>query len=210
VDPLLIEVPTRIETERLVLRCPQPGDGAAVNAAVCASIEVLGRWMPWAREAPTPEESEIYCRRQQAKFLLREDLVMLIFEKGSETAAGPVLGATGLHRIDWAARGFEIGYWRRTGLEGLGVVTEAVRALTRLAFDGLGARRVEIRMDERNERSWKLAERAGFTFEARLRSNAVDPAGEPRDTRIYSRVRGAEETTAPADAPKSDQAVGGR
>ena len=32
-DPLLIEVPERIETERLILRCPRPGDGPTVNEA---------------------------------------------------------------------------------------------------------------------------------------------------------------------------------
>ena len=66
-------------------------------------------------------------------------------------------------------------------------------ALARLAFDVLDARRLEIRMDDRNERSWKLAERAGFTLEALLRFDSVTPAGEPRSTRIYARVRGAEE-----------------
>ena len=30
-DPVLIEVPERIETERLILRCPRPGDGPTVN-----------------------------------------------------------------------------------------------------------------------------------------------------------------------------------
>ena len=199
-DPLLIDVPTRIETERLVLRCPRPGDGPALNLAVCTSVDALRAWMPWAQQAPTLEESEAYCRRQQARFLLREDLVMLIFEKGSEGPEDPLLGACGLHRIDWAARCFEVGYWRRLGLDGLGVVTESVRALTRLAFDRLGARRVEIRMDDRNERSWKVAERAGFTLEAVLRCNAVTPGGEVRDTRVYARVRGAEEPAAPASA----------
>ena len=32
-DPVLIEVPERIETERLILRCPRPGDGPTVNEA---------------------------------------------------------------------------------------------------------------------------------------------------------------------------------
>ena len=68
-----------------------------------------------------------------------------------------------------------------------------MRALARMAFDALDARRVEIRMDDRNERSSKLAERAGFTLEALLRFDSVTPAGEPRSTRIYARVRGAEE-----------------
>ncbi|HEX7435941.1 MAG TPA: GNAT family protein [Caldimonas sp.] len=199
-DPLLIDFPERIETERLVLRCPRPGDGPALSAAVCASLDALRPWILWAKDAPSAEESEADCRRMQAKFLLREDLVMLIFEKGSEGPEGPVLGAAGLHRIDWAARCFEIGYWRRIGLDGLGIASEAVTALARLAFDRLQARRVEIRMDDDNERSWKLAERTGFTFEALLRLNAITPLGEPRSTRVYARVRGVEEPE--SDAPE--------
>ncbi|MEP7058443.1 MAG: GNAT family N-acetyltransferase [Caldimonas sp.] len=192
-DPLLIDVPERIVTERLVLRCPRSGDGPAVDAAVRASLDDLRPWMPWAKEAPTAEESEAYCRRMHAKFVLREDLVLLIFEQGSEGPDGPVLGATGLHRIDWAARSFEIGYWRRSGLGGFGIVSEAVRAVARMAFDRLGARRVEIRMNDDNERSRRLAERTGFTFEALLRSNATTPLGEPCSTRVYARIRSIEE-----------------
>ena len=172
-DPLLIAVPERIETARLVLRCPRPDDGAALNAAVSATLDHLRPWMPWAQQLPSVEESESYCRRQQAKFLLREDLVMFIYEIGSEGPEGPILGATGLHHIDWAARSFEIGYWRRIGLDGLGIATEAVAGLVRMAFDRLGARRLEIRMDDDNEPSRRLAERLGFTFEGVFGSDSL-------------------------------------
>ena len=192
-DPLLIDVPERLETERLVLRCPRPGDGPAVNVAVCESLEGLRPWMPWAKAAPSIDDSEAYCRRMHAKFLLREDLVLLIFERGSDGAAGPVLGAVGLHRIDWVARCFEIGYWRRKGLGGLGIVSEAVRGLARMAWDRLDARRLEIRMDEDNVPSRNVAERAGFTFEGLLRLNALAPDGSARSTRVYARVRGQDE-----------------
>ena len=193
-DPLLLDVPERLETERLVLRCPRPGDGPAVNVAVCESLEGLRPWMPWAKAAPSIDDSEAYCRRMHAKFLLREDLVLLIFERGSEGAAGPVLGAVGLHRIDWVARCFEIGYWRRKGLGGLGIVSEAVQGLARMAWDRLDARRLEIRMDEDNVPSRNVAERAGFTFEGLLRLNALAPDGSARSTRVYARVRGQEES----------------
>ena len=156
--------------------------------------------MPWAKAAPSVDDSEAYCRRMHAKFLLREDLVMLIFERGSDGADGPVLGAVGLHRIDWGARCFEIGYWRRKGLGGLGIVSEAVRGLARMAWDRLDARRLEIRMDDDNAPSRKVAERAGFTFEGLLRLNALAPDGSPRSTRVYARVRGQEE-------PDSDTAA---
>jgi RimJ/RimL family protein N-acetyltransferase len=191
-DPVLIDVPERLETERLTLRCPRAGDGPALNAAVCASIEVLRPWVPWAREAPSADASEAYCRRMQAKFILREDLVLLIFEQGSDGAQGPVLGALGLDRIDWTLRTFELGYWRRAGLDGLGVVTESVVALSRMVFDRLLARRIEIRTDDANERSWRVAERAGYTFEALLRLNTINPDGVACSTRVYSRVRGFE------------------
>lgn len=197
VDPILLEVPERIETERLVLRMPRRGDGATVNAAVQDSIVGLAPWMPWASTVPSLDESELHCRRQQAKYLLREDLALLMFERQADGSEGALVGGTGLHRIDWTLRKFEIGYWRRAGCEGRGYVTEAVTALSRMAFDSLGARRVEIRMDDANERSWRVAERAGFTLEALLRFDSATPLGEPRSTRIYARVRGAEEPAGP-------------
>ena len=193
IEPLLIDVPERIDTARLILRCPRRGDGAVVNPAVVASHAELDPWLPWATTLPSLAESEAHCRRQHARFILREDLVMLIFARDASGTEGELLGGTGLHRIDWALRRFEIGYWRKSGCEGRGVITEAVTAIARMAFDVLGARRVEIRMDDNNERSWKVAERAGFTLEALLRFDSATPGGEPRSTRVYARVRGAEE-----------------
>jgi RimJ/RimL family protein N-acetyltransferase len=200
-DPLLIDVPERLETERLVLRCPRPGDGPAVNRAVSDSLEGLRPWMPWAKSAPSVDDSEVYCRRMHAKFLLREDLALLIFERGSDSVGEPVLGVVGLHRIDWSTRCFEIGYWRRAGLGGLGIVSEAVQAIARMAWNRLDARRLEIRMDDDNMPSRRVAERAGFTFEGLLRQNALAFDGSPRSTRIYARVRGVEE----ADSGSGDR-----
>lgn len=197
-DPLLIDVPERIETERLILRCPQPGDGAAVNAAVCESLDALRPFMPWAQAAPSLDESELVCRRAQARFRLREDLVLSMFERAADGSEGRYIGGSGLHRILWDVRRFEIGYWCRSSCTGQGFATEAVRSLNRFAFDQLGARRVEVRMDGNNERSRRVAERAGFTFEGVLRSDSLTPQGDVRDTRVYARVLGIEEALAGA------------
>jgi RimJ/RimL family protein N-acetyltransferase len=199
-DPLLIDVPESITTPRLLLRCPRRGDGPALLAAQSETLAELQPWMPWAQEPPTAEYCEAYCRRMHARFILREDLVWLVFERDAGGEAGGMLASVGLHRMDWSVPRFEIGYWRRTGSGGRGLVAEAVQALTRLCFDQLGAQRVEIRMDADNAASERVALRAGYTFEALLRDDSRTPQGVPRGTRVYARVRGVEEAKPSAES----------
>jgi len=116
--------------------------------------------------------------------LTREDLWLLLFLKGTHT----LVGGSGLHRIDWDVPRFEIGYFVRQRFAGQGYITEAVRGIAHFAFETLGARRVEIHCDERNERSRRVAERAGFELEATLRNHSVAPDGRLRDTLIYVRL----------------------
>jgi RimJ/RimL family protein N-acetyltransferase len=187
-DPVLIQVPERLDTERLVILAPRPGLGQALNAAIRESLEELKPWMPWAQSAPSVEESETVLRHQAAKFLLRSDLVYQFYARTPDGAAGRLLGGSGLHRLDWAVRRFEIGYWVRTSARGKGYVSEVVRALAAMAFEQLRARRVEIRMDALNARSRAVAERCGFELEGVLRSDALNPSGEPRDTCVYARI----------------------
>ncbi len=39
--PILQEFPDRFESERLLIRAPQPGDGAEVHAAISESLDEL-------------------------------------------------------------------------------------------------------------------------------------------------------------------------
>ena len=183
---ILIDVPDEIHTERLILRPPRPGQGRIVNAASLESIEGLAAWMPWAKETPSVERSEEYCRRAAADYLTRTSLGLLLWHK----ADGELVGGIGFHHIDWAVPKFEIGYWIRKRYEGQGYCTEAVNAITRMAFETLKASRVEIRCDDRNPRSGRVAERCGYRLEGVLRQNARNNAGELCDTRVYARTSG--------------------
>lgn len=191
-DPLSLALPAQLLTPRLVLRGVTVDDAPAADEAVAESLDRLQPWMPWAQTLPDPAQSEREFRRMQAAYLRREDLVMFMFERGAGDRPGRLVGGCGLHRIQWELRCFEIGYWRRSSA-GPGLIDEAVQALTRLAFDTLRAQRVEIRMDANNAASRRVAERNGYTFEGTLRADSRTPAGEPRDTRLYARVRGIEE-----------------
>jgi RimJ/RimL family protein N-acetyltransferase len=182
-NPLLLDFPDQFETERLIIRAPRAGDGPAANAAIHESARELQAWMPWAQTLPTVEETEAHLRGAAARFLTREDLPLVLWRKSD----GVFVGGSGLHRIDWSVPSMEIGYWVRTSLSGQGYVTEAVIGITRFAFEHLGAQRIEIRCDARNTRSAAVAERAGYTLEARLHHQARDVDGGLRDTLVYTR-----------------------
>lgn len=153
------------ETDRLVIRAPRPGDGAELCAAINESIDELRPWLPWAQVAPTPEDSEADVREALARFVLRDDLRLQVYVR---SAPGTLVGSSDLHRIDWEAGRFEIGYWVRSRFAGQGYATEAVRGLSRYAFRELGANRPGIWCDSRNVRSAQVARRVGFVHEGTL------------------------------------------
>ncbi len=140
--------------------------------------------MPWVNPIPTVEQSEERQRVARAHFLERTDLPLNLYLKGTDT----FVGGSGLHRMDWDVPRFEIGYWRRAQFQGQGYITEAVRGITRFAFETLGANRLEIRCDVRNKKSQDVAGRCGYTLEAVLRNNGRRVDGTLRDTRVYSMI----------------------
>ncbi len=184
---LLIDVPEVIETPRLILRCPRPGDGAEINRAVIESLPELRPWMKWADHAPTPEENEGYMREALARFIQRQSLQYLMFLKDTPTT---LVGSTGFHSIDWQVPLLEIGYWMRTSFAGQGYMTEAVVGQCQMAFDKLNAQRLQIICDRANTRSAAVARRAGFELEGIMRHSARRPlTGELNDDLLFSRIR---------------------
>jgi RimJ/RimL family protein N-acetyltransferase len=187
-NPILLEIPESFETDRLLIRAPLFGDGALVNEAIRESIDELRPWMPWAQQIPTVEETEMNIRRARLQFLERTDMRLHLFLKKTEQ----FIGSSGLHRINWQARKFEIGYWIRTPFSGHGYITEAVQGITNFAINMLKANRIEIRCDTRNIRSARVAERLGYTLEGVLRNNTCDVDGSLRSTKVFSKVIGIE------------------
>ncbi len=174
--------PPRIETERLVLRVPSVFDAPAANAAQRESFAELQRWMKWASSPIALEETITHARMASEVFESGEDFALWAFLKSTDE----FVLACGLHHCDWEVPKFEIGYWCRVSYQGHGYVTEAVRALTGVGFEQLSANRIEIKCDERNSRSRRVAERAGYRLEARLRNDSRAPDGVLRNTLIYA------------------------
>lgn len=185
--PILLDLPDTLLTPRLLLRAPRPGDGAALHEAIVESLPRLREFLAsltWVSGEQTLESAETYCRNAASNFIARRDLPYLMFSRETQQ----LLGACGLHRTQWDVPKTEIGYWVRTSAAGQGYVTEAVNALVDLAFETIGAQRVDISTDALNLPSRRVAERCGFVLEGVMKNERRAPDGVLRDSCIYARL----------------------
>jgi RimJ/RimL family protein N-acetyltransferase len=183
-NPLLLDFPDSFETERLTIRAPRVEDAQEIIDAVTESLPELRPWMSWAKEPVTLDFQIARLRQVMAQWITRQELGLHAYRKGTST----LVLSSGLHRIDWQAGKFEVGYWVRTKYVGQGFATEAVNGITDFAFKHLHANRVEIRCDAQNIRSAAVAKRCGFLLEGILRHDSLDASGELRSTMIFSKL----------------------
>jgi RimJ/RimL family protein N-acetyltransferase len=183
-NPLTLEIPDRIETDRLSIFAHTQESAPQVNQAVVESLPELIDWMPWAKTPQTLEETLKFCRSAQARFLLREAFLYRMCLKNTDT----VIGSCGAFRINWDIPKCEIGYWCRTSYSGKGLMTEGIAGIVAMLRQTLHMKRIEIRADARNKRSRALAERLSFTLEGIMRKDAMGNDGNPYDASVYALV----------------------
>ena len=179
------EFPEALRGPRVLLRPLELEDAAAVWTAVEESRAHLEPWLPWVQTLRSIEDERADIARLRERAALRTDWTVGIFDR----VTGRYLGGSGLHRIRWDSRTFEIGYFIRASEEGKGYITETVRLLTRLAFDRLRANRVEIYIDPRNVRSIRVPERLGFVLDSMLRRFRAGAEGRLEDRHLFALSR---------------------
>jgi RimJ/RimL family protein N-acetyltransferase len=82
-------------------------------------------------------------------------------------------GSISLMHPAWRHARAEVGYWLAARARGQGHATRAVKLISRWGFDALGLERIELLAATGNPASQRVAERAGFTREAVLRSHTT-------------------------------------
>lgn len=166
-------LPGPVETERLVVRRYDRGDGPALFRTIDAHRESLLPAMTWARTDHRYESDSIHyvdAARRAADRPGCNDFPMGMFDRSS----GEVVGGTGLHRIVSEVREAEVGYWVRGDRQGSGLCTEAVAGLLSAAFQpvasgGWGIRRVVIFAAAWNPASMRVCDKLGLRRESHLK-----------------------------------------
>jgi len=176
-----------IETNRLFIRPPKPGDGVEYDKAVRSSLSDLRKpcaALPWAHAEPSEEHSEKYCKWAVGEFMARRDFPLLFISRKTNE----IVGASGLHEPDWSVPSFEIGWWGRTGFHGQGLITEGAGAVLKWGFRTLKARRIYAEVDTENAESWRICERIGMKYEGLMCNVRATPDGQLRDCRLYASI----------------------
>ena len=187
VHKLLLELPERIETERLYLRGYQAGDGgwyynmSQKNKAHLRRYESGNAIMTINSE----EEAEIVVRDYAADWMARKAFFMGAFLKGSDEFAAQIY----IGVVNWELPEFELGYFAEKDHEGQGYVSEGARGALRLCFENLKAARVRLECDDTNLRSIGVAERCGMSREGHLRENKKNADGSTSGTLLYGLLR---------------------
>ena len=156
-------------------------EDAPAVAAACRDAEIE-RWLAFVPQPYTEDDARFYIRDCLQAGSDRTPFAI------ADAETGEVIGSIDM-RINRLRTG-HIGYWLAPGARGRGLTAEALLALSRWAFEEHGLGRVELVTDPDNIASQRVAEKAGFTREAVLRSILITRDGGRRDGVMFSLLPG--------------------
>ena len=102
--------------------------------------------------------------------------------------AGELLGSVSVHSIDVVQNDAQVGYWTVPAARGRGVAPAVVDTACRWVFATLAVDRVELFHAVENEASGRVAEKAGFRREGRLRRSFRYGDGVKHDEVLWARL----------------------
>jgi RimJ/RimL family protein N-acetyltransferase len=176
-------ISTRFESTRLVLRAYQPGDGSMYYQIGQKNQVHLQRYESSNSilRIHNPEEGERLIQEHNTAWQKGDYYMLGAFDRVTgEFVAQIYVGTVSLELPE-----YEVGYFADRDHEGMGFITEAVKATLAWIFNELKAQRISLRCRDTNYRSARVAERCGFTQEGHLRRNRRDPDGTLSGDLIY-------------------------
>lgn len=178
----MITVPI-LETKRLILRPWRLEDADALFAySRDPSVGPNAGWKPHESVEESRALLEAWVREEN-------DLLWAITEKGNDFP----IGSVGLHvdqRRPRVQNYRELGYVLSRESWGKGIMTEAARAVLAWGFEELGLALISCGHFTFNDRSRRVIEKCGFTYEGTLRMGYAIYDGTVVDEAVYSITAG--------------------
>ena len=170
---------------RVLLRPYRSDDIKSLYQAVRESIKELSVWLPFAHKGYSIKESRDWVKKRPKEWKKGTNYDFAIFDARD----GLYLGGCGLNGINKMDKHANLGYWVRTDRTGQGVAPAATLLLARWGFEVLKLNRIEILVAIENQRSLRVAEKAGAKREGVLR-NRITIRDKVHDAVMHSLIPG--------------------
>lgn len=144
-------------------------------------------WLPWVAHTHAVSDTLAFIDHCDMALAANTDMVFVMMYRAESGAPAQVCGCIGLHEINFSNRRASIGYWLGQTFQSRGLMTQAVAALTDMAFEQLGLHKISIHCATANRQSRAVPERLRFVMEGVLRQHERLHGGYV-DLAAYSRL----------------------
>lgn len=179
---------TRIPTDfslavddSITLCLPTVDEAETLFALVDKNRDHLREFLGWVDGSKKVADTRQFIEEGLSQWLNLSSLHLSIWKRDQ------LIGAVGLHNIDFLNHSTSAGYWLDKEHEGQGIMTKSVKTLIDYAFQILNLHRIEIRCAVHNIQSQKIPERFGFQKEGVVRE-AIHHYGEYFDAYLYGLI----------------------
>jgi RimJ/RimL family protein N-acetyltransferase len=187
---MLLDLPTELRSERLLLKPYRSGDGAWLHTIHQTNRAHLAEAMAGVRahfglDLTNANDAEIFARRLEADWIDRRRFVFGIWAQRNAQYSGQIW----IECRSWPLAIHEIGYFVVADQIGKGVATEATNLGLHFIFTALNASKVSLTCAGDNVPSYRVAERCGFQQEGCLRNELPRPDGTLTDKLYYGLLK---------------------
>ena len=129
----------------------------------------------------TPELSNIFAEKKAKQFKAKEEFLFII----RENEIKKLIGLVYIKEVDWDKKQGEFAYCIDYNTVGKGLMTEAIKQLSKHAFEIFGLKTLQIIVHKSNIASIKVAEKSNFTWIKTLKNEYTPPGERPLNMELY-------------------------
>ena len=131
----------------------------------------------------TPDLSKQFCEKKVKQHQNEEEFLFTLKEKETNTLVGLVY----IKALDWTKKQGEFAYCIGYPFEGKNITTQAIKLLSKYAFEKLNLKSLQIIVHKTNVSSTKIAHKCNFNWMKTLENEFTPPNETPLNMELYER-----------------------
>lgn len=129
----------------------------------------------------SPKDSEKYIVEKNNERKVKSEFTFAIKESSSFKIAGIII----IKEINWNIKQGEFAYCVDVNFENKGLMSKAILAVSKFAFDVIGLEKLQIIVHKDNIGSTKVAQKCNFIWQKTLLNEYTPPNKLPLDMELY-------------------------